>query len=124
MAIKLNETEGGKILEIKVSGKLAHKDYLHFVPKFEQLLKEHGKVRVLFDMVDFHGWDGSALWDDIKFDVKHFADIERIAMIGDTTWEKGMSLFCGPFTTAKIHYFDHAKVGEARAWLKGEPASV
>ena len=28
-----------------------------------------------------------------------------------------MSAFCRPFTTAKIRYFDHAQLNEARAWL-------
>ena len=28
-----------------------------------------------------------------------------------------MSLFCKPFTTAKIRYFDHGAIAEARAWL-------
>ena len=117
MAIKLNETSGGKVLEVQANGKLAHEDYQHFVPEFERLLKQHGKIRVLFEMVDFHGWEGAAMWDDIKFDVKHFSDIERLALVGDREWEKGMSVFCRPFTTAKIRYFDHAAIAEARAWV-------
>jgi hypothetical protein len=71
MAIKLNETNGGKVLEVQVTGKLTHEDYQHFVPEFERILKDHGKIRVLFEMVNFHGWEGVAMWDDIKFDVKH-----------------------------------------------------
>ena len=35
MAIKLNEKNGGKVLEVQVNGKLTHDDYQHFVPKFE-----------------------------------------------------------------------------------------
>ena len=55
---------------------------------------------------------------DLKFDLKHFADIERLALVGDKKWEKGMSVFCKPFTTAKIRYFDRAAIAEARAWLE------
>ena len=120
MAIKLNETNGGKVLEVQVTGKLTHEDYQHFVPEFERLLKEHGKIRVLFEMVEFHGWEGAAMWDDIKFDVKHFSDIDRLALVGDKKWEKGMSVFCRPFTTAKIRYFDHAAIAEARAWVESK----
>jgi len=123
MAIKLKENDGGKVLEIQVNGKLAHEDYLHFVPKFEQLIKQHGKLRVFFDMTDFHGWEAGALWDDIKLDIKHFSDIERIAMVGDKEWEKQMSLFCRPFTTAKIRYFDNTNAAEAWAWLEGDLVS-
>jgi hypothetical protein len=28
-----------------------------------------------------------------------------------------MATFCKPFTTAKIKYFDHSQLDEARAWL-------
>ena len=117
MAVKLTESAGGRMLEIQVSGKLTHDDYRQFVPEFERLVKEHGKIRLLFEMVDFHGWKLGAMWDDIKFDAKHFADIERLAMVGDKTWEKGMSAFCKPFTKASIRYFDHTAISEARAWI-------
>jgi len=120
MAIKLIEKNDGNVLEAKVSCKLTHEDYEHFVPKCEEMFKQHGKIRVLFEMMDFHGWETAALWDDIKFDVKHFSDVERIAMVGEKKWEKGMTVFCGPFTKAKVRYFDRAKVGEARAWIEGD----
>jgi hypothetical protein len=60
MAIKLNERIGGKVLEVEVTGKLVHQDYQHFVPEFERLVKEHGRIRVLFEMADVHGWNHSS----------------------------------------------------------------
>lgn len=119
MAIKLMETNDGKVLEVQVSGKLAHEDYQHFVPEFERLVKQHGKIRVLFEMSQFHGWEAKALWDDIKFDMKHFKDIERRAMVGEQKWQKWMAGFCKPFTTAAIRYFDHEQTVAARDWLGG-----
>lgn len=118
MAITLNEKNGGKVLEVQVSGKLTHDDYQHFGPRFQQMVRQHGKIRVLFEMLDFHGWEAAALWDDIKLDLKHFSDIERLAMVGDRKWEKGMSVFCRPFTTAQVRYFDRTAIDEARAWLE------
>jgi len=88
------------------------------VPEFERLVSEHQKLRVLFDMVDFHGWGQRALWDDLKFDIKHHGDIEKLAMVGDKKWEKGMSVFCRPFTSAAIRYFDQSQIDAARAWLQ------
>ena len=105
MAVQLQQQSDSKIVEINLSGKLTKEDYQQFVPQIEQQIREHGKIRVLFQMSDFHGWKAGALWEDIKFDVKHFSDIERLAMIGDKAWEKGMSVFCKPFTTAKIRFF-------------------
>lgn len=117
MSIQINEENGGKLLTVHVSGKLTKEDYEHFVPEFDRLVKLHGKLRILFDMTAFHGWEVGALWEDIKFDVKHFGDIERLAMVGDKKWEHGMAKFCEPFTKATIRYFDHAAAVEARTWL-------
>ena len=86
------------------------------MPEFEGLVRQHGKLRVLFDMTGFHGW-GAGVVGDIKFDIKHFGDIERLAMIGDRKWEHGMATFYKPFTKATIRYFDHADAVAARTWL-------
>jgi hypothetical protein len=120
MAIQLNEKNVTNVLAVRVSGKLAKEDYDSLVPEFERLLKEHGKLRILLEMVDFHGWRAGALWEDIKFDFKHFTHIERVAMVGDKKWEKGMSIFCKPFTTAKVRYFDRADMDAARAWIESD----
>jgi hypothetical protein len=119
VAIKLIEKNNGKILEAHIGEKLTDADYQEFVPRVEALIRQHGKLRVLFDMSGFHGWNAKALWDDIKFDLKHFNDLERIAMVGEKKWQEWMSTFCKPFTTAKVRYFDQAQIGEARAWLEG-----
>jgi hypothetical protein len=111
------EANGGKVLEVLMTGKLDKEDYEHFVPSLERLIKEHGKIRILVEMHDFHGWTASALWQDIKFDARHMSDIERIAMVGEKKWQHGMSIFCKPFTAAKIQYYDRGSIDEARAWL-------
>lgn len=118
MAIIMNEGANGKVLDVRAAGKLSHADYLLFGPEFERLISAHGKIRVLFEMIDFNGWETAAVWDDIKLDVKHFADIERIAMVGDKKWERGMAAFCKPFTTAKIRYFDAPDLDKAREWVE------
>jgi hypothetical protein len=102
---------------VEVSGKIHKADYEHFAPEFERLVKQHGKLRLLMVMKDFHGWDLGALWEDIKFDIHHFSDIERIAMVGDKAWQEGMATFCKPFTKAKISYFPQHQLAEARTWL-------
>jgi hypothetical protein len=122
MSIQLNEDFGENTIAVHVSGKLQKEDYEHFVPEFDRLLRVYGKLSVLFDMTGFHGWDASALWEDTKFAMRHFTDIDRLAMVGEEKWQHGMSTFCKPFTAATIRYFDHADVDEARKWLsEGQP---
>ncbi|MHB1215173.1 MAG: SpoIIAA family protein [Thiobacillus sp.] len=117
MPIQIDEENGGNVLVIHVSGKLEKADYARFVPAAERLIRQHGTLRVLFDMTDFHGWDAGAAWEDLKFGVEHVADIERIAMVGDKAWQHGMATFSKPFMKATVHYFDRADAAEARMWL-------
>lgn len=124
MSVRMEEAKGGKVLEAHLEGRLVTDDYARFVPEFERLLEQHGKVRVLVVMHDFHGWKIGALWEDIKFDVKHFRDIERIAIVGEKKWQQWMSAFCRPFTTAKVRYFDFDQVEAARKWIGEEQAAA
>jgi len=106
-----------KVLGFKMSGKLHDEDYKHFVPTVEGAVKKHGKVRLLAQFEDFHGWDAHALWDDIKFATQHCGDVERIALVGEKAWEKWMAKVCKPFTLAQVRYFDHAEIDAAWNWL-------
>ena len=67
MPIQFREEDKGKILEVHVSGSLVKEDYARFVPEFERLVRLNGKLRLLFDMEDFKGWDAGAAWEDFKF---------------------------------------------------------
>jgi hypothetical protein len=115
--VELKEFNDGKLLEVHLTGKLVTEDYETLVPAVERLVKQHGKMRLLVEMRDFHGWTAGALWEDTKFALHHFRDIERLAIVGEAKWEKGMATFCKPFTTAEVRYFDHTQADEARAWV-------
>ena len=116
--LQVNEEEAGKIVYVTVRGKLEKEDYETFVPELERGIEQHGKIRLLFELLDFHGWSVSAAWEDTKFGVKHFSDIERLAIVGENQWEKGIAFIAKPFTKAKVHYFDIAERDEAERWLK------
>lgn len=117
MSIELQKALDGKLLNLHLTGKIEKEDYARLGPEVEQAVKQHGKVRMLVRMHDFHGWTMSALWEDLKFDVKHFNHIERLALVGESKWEAGMAVFCKPFTTAKVRYFDQSVAEDATTWI-------
>jgi hypothetical protein len=117
MSLVLQEKLGGEILEVDLAGKLSKSDYERFVPHAEQLIREHGKLKLLVSMHEFDGWTLGGFWEDMKFDAKHFRDIKKIAFVGDEKWEKGMSTFCKPFTSAEIKFFPSEQIDQARQWL-------
>jgi hypothetical protein len=67
---------------------------------------------------DFKGWTAGALWEDTKFAVKHFNDIDRLAVVGESKWQEGVTLFVKPFTSADVRYFEMEEIDQARQWIR------
>ena len=104
-------------MEIDLHGKLSRHDFEQFVPDTEKLIARYGKIRLLVTMHDFDGWDIGALWEEIKWEAKHFNDMERIAIVGDEGWHQYMASVCQPFTTAKVRYFNLDQIEAAYTWV-------
>ena len=117
--IEVLDRSSGKVLGIRVRGKLLHEDYQQFVPLVEKLIKQHGGIRCLVEMIDLHGLEPRALWDEIKFDVRHAGQIERCAVVGDRAWEAWMTCLSRPiFFNAEIRFFDVAACEKAWEWIE------
>ena len=110
--IEILQTGSPKIVGFKLTGKLHDDDYKSFVPAVEKISAAEGKVRLFALFEDFHGWDLHAAWDDLKFGLKHYGDLDRIAMVGDQRWEKWMAR-CKPFTKATVRHFNASQVDDA-----------
>ena len=114
----------GNTFAIRATGKLSHEDYQRFLPKLEEQLNELGKVSVLFELDNFSGWELEAAKDDFKFGMKHIADFERIALVGDKAWEKWMTLIAKPFlSSGTVRYFNREELQQAWDWLR-EPEEL
>ena len=111
-------TGSPSIVAFKLHGKLHGEDYQTFVPAVDAAVASEGRIRLLAQFEDFHGWDMRAMWADIKFGKKHYSDFDRIAMVGDRWWESWLVTICKPFTKAKVRYFDATKVDDAWTWLR------
>ena len=117
MRFVLSESMDGRVIEVIFSCQLTKEIYREFVPLAEDAIKKHGKIRLLFVMTGFQGWNACTLWEDIKCDFKYFDQIERLAIVGEAKWETGMSTFCRPFSKATIKYFEHGDLEQARKWI-------
>jgi hypothetical protein len=118
MPVQLEWYRDRRTLEVTVTDRLQADDYQRLMPLVEECIAEQDKIRVLFVMRDFKGWNAGALWEDVKFDVKHFNDIDRLAMVGEKNWQEGMAVFCKPFTSADVRFFELSDLEEARRWLQ------
>jgi SpoIIAA-like len=117
--IEILSRTSGKVFGMRVSGKLLHQDYQRFVPMLEKLIDDHGSIRCLVAMTDLHGVELRALWDEVKFDVRHARQIERCAVVGDRAWEAWMTRLSRPiFFNAEIRFFDLADREKAWEWIE------
>lgn len=118
MSVKVTPINNGPAYEVEVTDKLHKIDYEVFTPVLKTGIANHGKIRLLLDMKNFHGWDAGAFWEDLKFGIHDFNHFSRIAMVGDKKWEKAMAVVCKPFITGTVKYFDRKDIEEARAWIQ------
>ena len=118
MSFVLKEQSDGHVIEMTVSGALTKEAYQEFVPLVEAATHKYGKVRVLLVMMGFHGWDAGVQWEDSGVAIDRFEDIERLAIVGETVWEQGSSMFCRPFTGETIRYLSTVKLDAARSWVQ------
>lgn len=111
--IPINESH---IYALQISGKLVEDDYKIFRPKLERLLKKNSPLSLLISLKDFDGWSAKAAWEDMKIGFKHDDDFLRIAIVGESTWEKIMVDFGDLFMDTEVNYFKDQS--DALAWLK------
>lgn len=116
--IQVDPTPVGTIVTLKFREKLDKADYETFVPMIESQMKNGSPIRLLAELHDFEGWTAGALWEDTKFAAKHFNDIERLAVVGESRWQKGVAVFFKPFTSAEVRYFDMKEIDKAREWVR------
>ena len=109
----------GNTIAVRASGRLTVEDYQTFLPLLETQIKRLGKISLLFEFDNFSGWDLDAAKDDFNFGMKHLKDFERIAMVGDKSWEHWMALIAKPFLlSSEVRYFDRENLQQAWDWLR------
>jgi hypothetical protein len=104
---------------LRVSGKLLHEDYEGLVPKLEEIIEQYGAIRCLIDMTELDGIELRAVWDELRFDLKHAADVSRCAVVGERSWERWAAAAARPiFRKAEVRFFERADFEQAAAWIK------
>lgn len=114
---KMKESSGN-VIGFRLSGKLTDADYKAVAPEFEDGIKRYGKIRLLWLLEDFKGWEPKAAWDDYEYWRKYGTEIERIAIVGNKRWEEWMTKLAKLFMRGGVKYFDESKLEDAWAWVR------
>ncbi len=114
---QINIGEDG-LVTVRASGTLTQEDYDALLPAWEKAITQSGALRLLWLLEDFHGWSPTAAWDDFRFESKHAAQVQRVALVGEKAWQKWMTKIGSFFMRESVRYFDAAEQAEAERWVR------
>lgn len=123
MALSI-EPLGARGLELEIEDRLEKNDYLEFTPVAEAKIDEFGDINLLIRMSGFSGWSPAALWEDLKFDVRHYGDVDRLALVSASEDDEWMATVSKPFTRASVKHFVEDDLDRARRWIRGRDESL
>lgn len=110
------------VLGFRVVGDVTADDYNVLDPAVHRAVDQHGSVRLLLDLTDFR-WEKVEAWaSDLRFGEQFRHAIDRMAIVGDHTWERWLAHLAEPFYAQEAQFFSDAVA--AWAWLDeyaGEP---
>jgi hypothetical protein len=118
--IRVLPESGGNTLVLKAVSKLTDQDYKEvLIPRMEEIIREHGRARLLLDMDDeFHGWEGAALWDDARFGLAHRKDFDKMGVIGGPRWVQWGLKLAAMVMSGEVRGFSVKRREEALTWIK------
>ncbi len=120
--IDTSQVDNG-IVRVKILGKIERDDFeKHLAPVADHVIEEQGKITgLLIDVTEFGGWDGlSSLLEHLKFVKHHHKHVQRLAVVGNHTWQEFLPKIARLFVNAELKYFDQEKQSDAETWV-GQP---
>lgn len=117
--IEIEHEQDRRLIQVRVAGKLTEADYDAAIPELEQAIKNSGgDLSAVIMLDDLTGISLSALWKDLKFDMRHFNDFKRIAVVGDSRMEEWGAKASTIATGAEIEFFERDEFDRARDWAR------
>ena len=113
------DTGNDRYLHIRGGGRLRAGDYDALEPALEaELERRGGRAPLLLDLRGWRGWTPGGLVRDIRFDLKHRSSFPRIAVVGDRSWHRWLTIAAKPVFRGQMRYFGAAREAEAIEWLQ------
>jgi hypothetical protein len=117
--IDVETVEGTAYVNARLSGALGRSEEKELVDTVTAATADADKIRLLIEARDFHGWnDVRALWMHMKFVAGKVSKIERIAIVGDATWQRRLIATANHVLRVDARFFAEPDVAQARSWIR------
>ena len=105
------------IAEFEVDGELTKEEFEDATRRLDEMIDEHGKVRMVEIIRDIGRIDAGALWKDLTWSPRHLTKFERVALVADQDW---LSRIVGPLSRLippRVECFHLDELERAREWI-------
>jgi hypothetical protein len=110
--------ESGNLFRIHISGILRQTELKDVQAVAAQEISRLGRIRLLFVLEQFEGWERGADWGDLEFYAAHDKDIDKIAIVGEEKWrDHGLAFGGAGIREAAVRFFPPAERARAGAWV-------
>jgi hypothetical protein len=105
------------LLSLTISGTLEKEHYNAIIPMLEEKIARWGRINLYLDVRSFNYITATALWEDIKMDVKHWRDFNRVAITSDdSNLLKAATALATMVSPAEVHHFPLEQKEQALHW--------
>lgn len=118
--IEYQEIPGTNILEFTLDGGFSKPDFDRVAGKIDEMIAQHGTIRILEVIRNIGSVEPSALWADLKFATHHLSKFSHVAVVADHKWIDWMTAAFSPFLPMKVRTFPLGEIDVARQWLRGD----
>jgi hypothetical protein len=110
--------KGIVVMNVEISGTVDKSDYDQFTPQVDAIVKASGSIRMLMDITGLKGEKMEAWKSDWNFGKELQGKIEKMAMVGDKSWESSVTKVFGSKYAQQAKYFDANSISSAWEWLR------
>lgn len=104
----------------RIGGEVTREDYRQIGRQIEDALEEYGApICLLIEVRDLEGIEPGALWEDLRFSVRHWHDIEALALVGAGEQLGQLARIGGAVSPTEVRQFDADDIHEAWEWVRG-----
>ena len=111
----------GACLGFKLSGKVTEQEREATRLKLDEAIAAHGKINLLYLMVDFEGWEAMDSHEaGFRLGTEQYHQVERAAFVGEEKWQKFVRIIDPISWHTEERFFPFTQLEEAWAWIKGD----
>ncbi|MFN7172941.1 MAG: STAS/SEC14 domain-containing protein [Fimbriimonadaceae bacterium] len=113
----------GRYVAVTLLGKVTESDYNRLAPFFEEKLREHRNLRVLFEFRDYEGMEHKARWEEFKMWLHHRDHFEKICFVGPKRVAEVHAWIVEIFSDSIIEFFAPEDIDAAWRWLHADESA-